>query len=459
MTAKGGRPKKGSIDERGPMQFRARITLGGKTYIETLATRADAQAWLDRLITASRTDGRLERAAKAAELTLAEALRIRLDLKKNTLRSDQRPATEQLIKNYPELTGKLIYSVDEIDIEDFVAERSERGAAPGTVNKDLGLISNTFNLARTKMACVGLRNPIGPTTRLREPPGIERRLSPEEEAEILAAAAAYQALNTVPMCSVLQFSSDTAMRLGEIAKMRWEDVNLAKGTVRLGVTKNGEARTVPLWPRSRELLLEMGPQKSGPVWGHRDAIKTAWKRIRKAAAKSAAARGDHALAASILTYRYHDYRHEGTSRLIEKTDWENAKLKAVTGHKTDAMLTRYSHVKAAKLAREMAAIAGVDYGDEEAAELAAAVPDIEVPESIKLRARWKAVSNSRELLEMLLAVKSQKEIGADYGVSDVAVYKACVRLGLKQKGAKRSAPMAACINASSCMLWRRDVVV
>lgn len=52
-----GRPKTGTIEERGPYQFLARYSINGKRTSKTFESREQAQAWLDALEQGARRDG------------------------------------------------------------------------------------------------------------------------------------------------------------------------------------------------------------------------------------------------------------------------------------------------------------------------------------------------------------------------------------------------------------------
>ncbi|RMG24903.1 MAG: site-specific integrase, partial [Methanobacteriota archaeon] len=54
-------------------------------------------------------------------------------------------------------------------------------------------------------------------------------------------------------------------------------------------------------------------------------------------------------ALGIKDLRFHDLRHEATSRLFEK-GLNPMQVSAITGHKTLSMLKRYTHLKAQDLA-------------------------------------------------------------------------------------------------------------
>jgi len=51
--------------------------------------------------------------------------------------------------------------------------------------------------------------------------------------------------------------------------------------------------------------------------------------------------------------RFHDLRHEATSRLFEKGVFDSMEVASITGHKTLQMLKRYTHLRAEDLAKKM----------------------------------------------------------------------------------------------------------
>lgn len=52
--------------------------------------------------------------------------------------------------------------------------------------------------------------------------------------------------------------------------------------------------------------------------------------------------------------RFHDLRHEATSRFFEETDLDVMEIREITGHKTMQMLARYSHLRSSRLADRLA---------------------------------------------------------------------------------------------------------
>lgn len=53
---------------------------------------------------------------------------------------------------------------------------------------------------------------------------------------------------------------------------------------------------------------------------------------------------------------FHDLRHEACSRLFELGTLDIMEIAAISGHKSLAMLKRYTHLKAAKLVKSLKAI-------------------------------------------------------------------------------------------------------
>lgn len=430
-ASKRGRRPTGSTRVLGPGRVEARIHIDEQPYRQIFVDRRDADDWITSLIDAS--PGKRAELARTRELTLGQAMLHRIDLKLRKTNEDQLKATHRLIRDFPTLCATSLYRIDETDIQNFIDERLDQDVSAATVNRDLAMIGNTFNLARTKMKCRALQNPIGPTTRLPEPPGRARRLEPEEEAILLERSAVHEVASSVPIGDIIRFAADSAMRLGEIANMRWEHFDLNDGTLHIPKTKNGAPRTIPLWIDARRILIAQSPQRSGSIWPGKEAIRSAWRSVRKAAITQAETAGRCELAEGLRDFRFHDLRHEGTSRLIERTNWENAKLKAVTGHKTDSMLGRYSHLRGSTLAKEMAELDGSSKSGGASAEDVSNNQPAEICQSLHQRTLWKAVSRDPDVLQLLVDSKPITSIASSYGVSDSAVHKACSKHGIRKK--------------------------
>ena len=133
----------------------------------------------------------------------------------------------------------------------------------------------------------------------------------------------------------------TGMRRGEIVKLHWRDINIQNRTALLRETKNGEDRVIPLSPTAINILQEQAAQIGalGRVFNTTgSALQQAWVRVLKRA--------------EINNLHFHDLRHEAISRFFEK-GLSVPEVALISGHKTPAMLFRYTHLKPEAIAEKM----------------------------------------------------------------------------------------------------------
>ena len=131
------------------------------------------------------------------------------------------------------------------------------------------------------------------------------------------------------------------MRRGELLPLCWGNVRLEKRYAHLPDTKNGDSRDAPLSALALELLGKLPRNISSdqvvfPL--HFEALKSAWRRACSRA--------------GIIDLRFHDLRHEATSRFFEK-GLNVMEVAAITGHKDLRMLQRYTHLRAEDLALKL----------------------------------------------------------------------------------------------------------
>jgi integrase len=150
---------------------------------------------------------------------------------------------------------------------------------------------------------------------------------------------------------------ETGMRLGELANLTWERLDLPRQVAHLADTKNGSARSIPLSMRAAQALSALPHALPGKVFPvHVDTIKQAFRsavaRGRRALERELAdiGMGQDAIQSNpLLTdLRFHDLRHEAVSRLFER-GLNPMEVAAISGHKTLAMLQRYTHLRAEDL--------------------------------------------------------------------------------------------------------------
>jgi integrase len=139
---------------------------------------------------------------------------------------------------------------------------------------------------------------------------------------------------------IVELALQTAMRQSELTGLRWDNVDLTRRVAVLAMTKNGERRAVPLSTRAVEILSELPKSESSLVFGGvtSEAVKRAFRRATHRA--------------GLVDLRFHDLRHEATSRFFER-NLNIMEVASITGHKTLQMLKRYTHFQAEELARKL----------------------------------------------------------------------------------------------------------
>jgi integrase len=212
----------------------------------------------------------------------------------------------------------------------------------GTVNRDLGVISDIFGAIRKKWFIPLAKNPVSDIQKPKGNPGRDRRLLRGEEELILEEAGRGKGGF---LRAVIVVAIETAMRQGEIIQMEWQHVHLQERYVHLPITKNGSPRNVPLSSKAIAIIkslaiIELTPDRAGPVFPGvtGEAIKRAFQNMCKRA--------------RVNDLHFHDLRHEAASRLSEK-NLSLLEISAITGHKSLTMLKRYTHLDASKLAEKL----------------------------------------------------------------------------------------------------------
>jgi integrase len=339
-----------TFERRGSGQWRVRIRRRGHPVeTATFASKAEAEAWargieseMDRGVFVSRTE--------AEETTLHEALERFVTEYVPRLRSRTMTTYRVRALQRRDLAGRKLATIRGKDIADYIRERQGEGVNPHTIRRELGTISRVFEICRTSWGMESLQNPVAlvRTARPKLPPGRNRRLEAGEEAELLSRARAYGGM----IGPIIVLALETAMRRGEIAGLVWRQVDLGKWVIHLEETKNGERRDVPLSSRAVEVLKGLPRRLDGSIFGMMpDGITQAFSRITARAVAGKKGQGEKALE-PIVDLRFHDLRHEATSRLFEK-GFNPMEVAAITGHKTLEMLKRYTHLRAEDLARRL----------------------------------------------------------------------------------------------------------
>lgn len=248
---------------------------------------------------------------------------------------------EQISRSF--LGSKLPREVTTVDIATYrdqrlqeVNPKTNRTLSPSTVRLEMSLLSNFFDIGRIEWGiCDG--NPVTNVRKPKAPPGRDRRLTAREERLILRYCFSHV---NAELYSIVVIAIETAMRQAEILNLRWEHLNLKSRIAHLPETKNGTKRDVPLSTRARDALIRLGVNAKGKVFNYSsNGLKSTWRFMR--------------IKLGIEDLHFHDLRHEAVSRLFELGTLDVMEIAAISGHKSLAMLKRYTHLKAQRLVHKL----------------------------------------------------------------------------------------------------------
>lgn len=299
---------------------------------KTFKRKVDAQAWARDI--ESERDPHVVKSRKEADKTTLHAVLQRY-LDEETPRKKGAKAERNRIlawQRHP-LAKCYLSTLTSTDFAKYRDQRTKAGKSASTIRNELNVISAVFNLARTEWGMVSLTNPIQFVKRPVPDRGRERRLIDKEETQLIDNA-------SYPLKQMIILALETAMRMGEILALEWANIDIKKQTALLEDTKNGERRIVPLSLTAVAALENMPRNIKGRVFPSvtNSAISHQFR--------------DLCEAQKITGLRFHDLRHEGTSRLFEK-GFNPMEVSAITGHKSLIMLKRYTHLKAEDLAKRL----------------------------------------------------------------------------------------------------------
>lgn len=340
-----------TITKRGEYSWRVQVRRKGMPpMFKTFNYKEDAEKWARQI--ESEMDRGLYLPRRDAEKTTFEELaeRFKSDYAPHHYRGD---AWKHKLKRLIESMGKyslaaispgLItkYRDDRLTQPDPRFKKSAETApriSPATVKTEIDMLSKVLDVAVKEF---GITLPNGnPVSGVRKPRGDskrERRLVDDEELRLLAECDA----SGNPWLGVaVRLAIETAMRQGELLSLNWKNVDFTRRIALLPITKNGEARSVPLSPTALALLKKLPATTSGLVLP-----------VQRMTLYKAFERACHRAQINDLTF--HDLRHEALSRLAERGDFSVLELAAVSGHKSLQVLKRYTHLQAEKLARKLA---------------------------------------------------------------------------------------------------------
>jgi integrase len=244
------------------------------------------------------------------------------------------------LRNYEARDGRRLgdwslAAITEDELEAFRAAQRTMGRSASTLNHLVQVMKAAFRWAARKGYV--LRSPISDESALKraKPAQRTRRLTPDEDTNLLSAAGALTRGAGVRLTGLVVAALETGARRGELLGLQWRDVNLADRelTIRAENAKDSEVRTIPISTRL-VAVLEMAKRDRRAAPTHRQPLSSVSSAnpsavSRRRGRRPCCAHGyEPAYVRTALTpesraqlraidLHFHDLRHEAGSRWLE----------------------------------------------------------------------------------------------------------------------------------------------
>jgi len=324
--------------KRGAYQWEVRIRKKGfPLQSKTFETKDDALAWA-AVIESEMVRGVFEDRSEAETTTLNDVLdRYSVEVTLNKLGAVKE---QQKINQFKKdkLAVRFLATIKRKDIADY-RDRRLKNVSASTVNRELNLLGHVFS---TAIMDWGISLPANPVQQIRRPkvnPGAsrERRFESGEEQQLLEACRK----SDVWLESAVILAVETGLRRGKLLSLEWSKMDWDKRVIEITeIDPTSTKKTplkIPLSSKATNLLSKLPRSIDGKILQIHspNALTMAFRRVCDDIGMN--------------DFRFHDLRHEATSRLFEK-GLNPMQVAAITGHKSLNTLKRYTHLKAEDLA-------------------------------------------------------------------------------------------------------------
>ncbi|HEY0876918.1 MAG TPA: site-specific integrase [Zeimonas sp.] len=323
----------------GTVSYRVKIRRAGELPLsKTFSRRTDAQAWAREI--ESRADrGFAIPSREQVMRPLADAIDKWIEERLPELsKTDQNNVRNIALWWRAELGAVSLTRLDPETIEKkrnkLRDEKDDEGKpvrTPQRVNRYVATLSRILGYAERTLRWIN-SNPCKAVKRFKEPDGRVRFLTQKEVEKLLEAVDARLDRDGNPKHDFRLFvrvALFTGARRGEVEGLEWRDIDLRHNRVTFRNTKNGTDRTVPMPAVLAEAIKAYGKvrpiDQTAKLFPHN--FRFDWREVQNV----------------LPDFRFHDTRHNVASQLA-MSGASLLDIATVTGHKTLAMVKRYSHL-------------------------------------------------------------------------------------------------------------------
>lgn len=334
----------------GSITFHAEVRRkNAKPLRQSFRTLTDAKNWV-RKVESSVLDGKHVLDNKSRKYTVADLVEhyIRLHLSKVPSRlRDQNSHLNWWKENYGkkalvEITPALLVEAKEQLLSGVTVRKKKR--TNSTVNRYFSSLGRAFSLAAQEWQWVN-ENPFRKVSKLKENAGRNRYLSRDELHSLLGSS---KESKNPHLYGIVLIAASMGLRFGEIANLRWKNIDFDNGFATLETTKNGDARFVPLPDQVTAYLKEKQTPKPPEEFlfpSKNPAKRHPYSLIRKAFQKAVKETG-------LADFKLHDLRHTAASHMAMNGATQG-ELMEVLGHRSPSQTRRYAHYSKEHIARIM----------------------------------------------------------------------------------------------------------
>lgn len=332
---------------KGEIYYQAKIRMKGfPPESASFKSKTKAVKWAKSIETAME-EGRYFKTVEAKKHTLDELIDRYIKYELPNRKSDKQKFEMQLTWWKDRLGAYLLSDItpsmlaehrDILKNEPSIKElkdggRIEKERSNATVNRYMAALSITLTKATKEWGWIE-ENPMFKVSKKKESRGRIRFLSDEERQALLNACE--QASNPYIYLLVI-IALSTGARFSEILNLTWKNVDFNRKMFYFMDTKNGENRAVPISSKAYDLLKEYDKVRkinSNYVFARTDGkkpmdLRWQWDNVVEKA--------------NLENFKFHDLRHTAASYLA-MNGASLLEIAEILGHKTLAMVKRYSHL-------------------------------------------------------------------------------------------------------------------
>lgn len=321
--------------------WRAQVRRAGLSRSATFEKKREAADWAAKVESQARHVAASGYAPPPRDATLGSLITLYVDQHAKEA-GRTKAATLEMLKR--ELGSVKLANLNSLVMRAFVDARVAKGAGGVTIAADLSFLSAVLKWGKyVRQLDLPERLPLetraslvhrGLSTR-----GKERAREPTD-AELSTLYEHWRAnvRQRIDMPTLCEFALASGMRLGEICNLRVEDVDREAKTVLIRdrkdpQRKDGNHHRVPLLPTAWKIVsVAIDGRETGPIFpANAASVSTAFTRACQEL--------------DIADLRFHDLRHRATAGFF-RAGLDIPRVALMTGHKTWAMLRRYTDIKA-----------------------------------------------------------------------------------------------------------------